>query len=117
MEIPPGAFDLAPLIPVVAILVFGVIKLFRSPVGLALARRLEGGVAEGEDVERRVAELEDAFDRVAGELAETRERLEFTERLLARPDRLDWRTDEPLGYPPFQEKDEPTPEEGVVSGA
>jgi len=116
MEIPPGAFDLAPLIPVVAILIFGMVKVIRSPIGLALARRLEGG-SEGGATEQRLADVEEALDRVSGELAETRERLEFTERLLARPDRLTWRTDEPLGYPEYRGDDERTPEEGVVSGA
>lgn len=116
MEIPAGAFDLAPLIPVVAILVYGLVKLIRSPIGTALARRLEGQSGDGE-TEQRLTEVEEALDRVSGELAETRERLEFTERLLARPDRLTWRTDEPLGYPPYQGDDERTPEEGVVSGA
>ncbi len=60
--------------------------VLRSPVGRALARRIEGGHAEGADTERvellehRVHDLEAAQLRVA----ELEDRVDFTERLLSR---------------------------------
>ncbi len=59
-----------------------------SPVGRALASRIQGRVPGSEDLEHRVQELEHALvDEVDGlrqELTEVQERLDFTERLLAR---------------------------------
>ena len=42
MQIPSGALDLAPLVPVVAILVWGFLRTMRGPIGQALADRLRG---------------------------------------------------------------------------
>ena len=54
-------------------------KVLRGPIGDALARRLSGQRHEADPAlaDPRVAELE-------GRLAEVEERLDFTERLLAR---------------------------------
>ena len=76
--------DLAPLIPVVAILVAGLFAFARSPIGRAYARRVEG--APNEEVQHQLAALGDEVARLSQELAETQERVDFTERLLSRGD-------------------------------
>lgn len=84
----PGP-DVAPVLvtTVLTLAVAGTVIL-RSPLGRALARRIEGSVplADGasdriEQLEHRVAELEGQQLRI-GELEE---RLDFTERMLTRP--------------------------------
>lgn len=67
---------LAPLIPVVAIIAFGVIKVTRM--------RLEAR-SDIRDPEHnaRLAALEGEMAEVRRQLEETHERLDFTERLLA----------------------------------
>lgn len=60
-----------------------------GPIGRALARRLTGGPDESRD--QLIEEVRIALQGVQAELAETHERLDFTERLLAQgrsPDRL-----------------------------
>jgi hypothetical protein len=64
------------------LLIFGggtTVLLAFSPVGKALAERIRGG-ARGPDPEV-LAEL----DQLRGELMEVQERLDFAERMLARP--------------------------------
>ena len=80
--------ELAPLIPVVAILVGGLFAFTRSPIGRAYARKLEG--APNEEVQQQLAALSDEVARLSHELAETQERVDFAERLLTRgePGRL-----------------------------
>jgi hypothetical protein len=87
MAIP--AADVAPIMitAVLTAAVAGVIVL-RGPVGRALARRIEGGVAPDRDVveriaglEQRVAELQEGQQRID----ELENRLDFAERVLARP--------------------------------
>jgi hypothetical protein len=86
------ASDIAPMVitTVLTIAVAGTIVL-RGPLGRALARAIELGAGGGrspEDevrvvqLEQRVAELEAGQARVA----ELEERMDFAERLLARPD-------------------------------
>jgi hypothetical protein len=91
MAIP--ASDIAPMVitTVLTVAVAGTIVL-RGPLGRALARAIELGAGGGgrppEDearvvqLEQRVAELEAGQARVA----ELEERMDFAERLLARPD-------------------------------
>jgi len=67
--------DLAPLIPVVAILAWAAIKIARIK-----AARSESTTP---DVTARVEELERVVQAMQQELAETQERLDFAERLLA----------------------------------
>ncbi len=77
--------DLGPLIPIVAILVGGFLMISRGPMGRAYANRMRGS---DEDVQRQLAHLTDEVARLSQELSETQERVDFTERLLARgPDR------------------------------
>lgn len=68
--------DLAPLIPVVAILAWAAIKIARIN-----ATRTTSSSSE---VTARVAELERVVQGLQQELVETQERLDFAERLLAK---------------------------------
>lgn len=64
--------------------IFGFIRLMHSPVGVALARRLQGRSGDLDDeVRGEVAWLRDQVEEVQRQLAETQERLDFTERLLS----------------------------------
>ncbi|MFL5493164.1 MAG: hypothetical protein ACJ8DC_02155 [Gemmatimonadales bacterium] len=64
---------------IAVVLVIGLLKIFRGPVGEALADRLRGRTAAPHDTEL-MAEVEAMRTR----LAEVEERLDFAERLLAR---------------------------------
>ena len=72
---------LGPLVPIVAIIAFAAVKIAR----LHAARPQLPAV----DVTARIDALEDGLQTVQQELAETQERLDFTERMLikAREDR------------------------------
>jgi hypothetical protein len=70
-----GPLDLAPLIPVVAIVAWAAIKIVRINAARALP---------SPEVTTRVEELERAVHGLQQELAETQERLDFAERLLAK---------------------------------
>lgn len=63
---------------------WGVVQLARSPIGQALARRIQGrhGVMDAE-TQADLAAMRDQMDYLQQQLAETQERLDFTERLLA----------------------------------
>ena len=80
--------ELAPLIPVAAIIMFGLVRISRhwragtQPESLATTRKLEERL---EAVEEQLASLQ-------GELTDTNERLDFAERMLAQsrePKRLE----------------------------
>ena len=70
---------LAPLIPIAAIVMFGLVKIARywgpgvRPQNPAGSRQLE----------ERLEVIEQDLAALQGELAETQERLDFTERMLA----------------------------------
>jgi predicted phage tail protein len=68
-------------IPLLGIMGWTAVKIF-GPIGQALARRISGG-NDGEFLERRVEALSVEMEQVKQQLAETHERLDFTERLLA----------------------------------
>lgn len=68
-------------LPIVGIIAWSAVKIL-GPIGQALARRLGGG-ADGAHLEERVETLAQELDQVRAQLAETHERLDFTERLLA----------------------------------
>jgi hypothetical protein len=70
------------LIPILAIFFGGMVILSKTAIGAAIARRIGGEVA-GHDVEDRLVDLRQDLDSVRHELAETQERLDFTERTLA----------------------------------
>jgi hypothetical protein len=65
---------------------WGVIQVARSPVGQALGRRIQGRHGHSEDPEllAEVSALRDQVDALQQQLIETQERVDFTERLLAR---------------------------------
>ncbi len=64
--------------------IFGFIRLMHSPVGIALARRLQGHSADlNEELRSEVAWLRDQVEDVQRQLGETQERMDFAERLLS----------------------------------
>jgi hypothetical protein len=62
---------------------WGMVKVAQSPIGEALARRIQGRHG-GYDPEltAEVAALRDQVEALQGQVIETQERLDFTERLL-----------------------------------
>jgi hypothetical protein len=73
---------LALSIPIVAILTFGAVFIARGPIGHAVARAISGHAGE---TEVEVAELREQLSQLRLEMTEMEERLDFAERLLARP--------------------------------
>jgi hypothetical protein len=66
-------------------LIFGVVRIMHSPVGVALARKIQGVRGEADDELRaEVAYLREQVEDVQRQLGETQERLDFTERIIAR---------------------------------
>jgi len=64
---------------------WGVVQVARSPIGQALARRLQGRYAQADpELTSEVAALREHVDILQQQLSETQERLDFTERLLTR---------------------------------
>lgn len=67
------------------------VLILRGPVGKALGRKIEGPGAGESELARRVDELETrllAAEQVESRLAEVEERLDFAERLLAQEKKL-----------------------------
>jgi hypothetical protein len=71
------------MVPVLGLTVVGLFVLSRSSIGQALARRIAGERQDPEYDERLLALQEDVA-ALRGQLQETQERLDFTERVLAR---------------------------------
>ena len=70
-------------------LAVAMVKIFRGPIGAAMAERIPGGPAPELQVDGAVVGAE--IDQLRGRLAEVEERLDFAERLLAQarePDQL-----------------------------
>lgn len=77
-------------IPILGIMAWTAVKIL-GPVGQAFAHRIGGGSESHPLLEQRVDQLSEELDQVRAQLAETHERLEFAERLLAQgrtPDQL-----------------------------
>jgi len=77
---------LGPLVPIILFLVIGTVITSFSPLGRAMARRMDSQRGEPGDY-AGAAELEELREEVGHlreELGEVQERLDFTERLLAR---------------------------------
>lgn len=78
--------DLVPLAGMVTgllmtgMVTWGLVTVFRGPVGQALGRRIG---RQHDHLEDEVLELRDAVAGLADDLSETQERLEFTERMLS----------------------------------
>ena len=83
MVIPPGAWDLAPLIPVVGILVYGFVHALRSPVFSALAERIRGTSTAGESDPILLQEIRQDLAELNRRLLELEERQDFTERIVS----------------------------------
>jgi len=77
---------LAVMIPVLAVFFTGLVVLSRTVIGKAIARRIGGDPQTRDDVHQHLVELEGEMAAMRQELLETQERLDFAERLLARPD-------------------------------
>jgi F0F1-type ATP synthase membrane subunit b/b' len=60
------------------VLAIAMVKVFRGPIGAALAERIRGGAPLADDQALAVE-----VDHLRGRLAEVEERLDFAERLLA----------------------------------
>jgi hypothetical protein len=75
--------NLEPLIPIIFFLVVGGIFVARGEIGRALADRIRGGAGASANLLDEVAELRRDVDGLRADLAETHERLDFAERLLA----------------------------------
>lgn len=65
---------------------WGLVRVASGPVGQALARRVQGRHADG-DMAGDVEALREQVEVLQQQLAETQERVDFTERLLARQER------------------------------
>ena len=71
---------------VTGLIIIGVVRVMHSPVGIALARKIQGGLPEGdEELRTEVAYLREQVEECQRQLGETQERVDFTERVLARP--------------------------------
>ena len=79
---------LALLIPLIPVTVGGVWLLGKTEIGRAVARRIEGRAGADREqltwVQEELDALHDEIERLRRDQSETHERLEFTERLLAR---------------------------------
>lgn len=67
---------------VMGLLSWGLVNIFRGPVGQAIARRIHGHGGDPE-LAAEVFDLKNQVDALQGRLAEAEERLDFSERLLA----------------------------------
>lgn len=80
--------DVAPMVVMIVVAVsIAAILILRGPVGKAFARRLESGTARDAGLERRLEEMEArllAAEQGQARLEELEERVDFTERVLAR---------------------------------
>jgi hypothetical protein len=86
-EIPvsPGFIVAAVLasLPIVAVLVWGAVKVL-GPISQAIARRIGGHADAPEEVKAELAAVHQELGQLREQLVEMQERLDFTERLLAR---------------------------------
>jgi hypothetical protein len=66
-------------------LVIGVVRVMHSPVGIALARKIQGASVESdEELRSEMTYLREQVEDVQRQLGETQERLDFAERVLSR---------------------------------
>ena len=75
---------IALMIPLLVISFVGLAVISRTQIGAALARRIAGeGGAHDAEAEERLLQLEHDMAAVRAQLAETQERVDFAERMLA----------------------------------
>jgi hypothetical protein len=77
-----GTDTLALFIPILALMLGGFAVFVKSDLGRALARRIGGDPRVASALEDEVRQLQAEVESLRGEMAETHERLDFTERLL-----------------------------------
>jgi len=73
------------MVPMMGLSVVGIFVLGRSLIGEALAQRIAGG-SQDPEVQEQLLGLREDVALLRGQLQETQERLDFTERMLARPE-------------------------------
>jgi hypothetical protein len=73
------------MVPLLGLSVVGLFVLGRSRIGEALARRIAGEHHDPE-LEEQLLALQEDVAVLRGQLQETQERLDFAERMLARPE-------------------------------
>jgi septal ring factor EnvC (AmiA/AmiB activator) len=78
----PGR-EVVMLIPILGLLIGGFAIFVRSHLGHALAERIAGRSGASAELEAEVRELRTEVEALRGELGETQERLDFTERMIA----------------------------------
>lgn len=71
------------MIPVLAVFFGGLVVLSRTVIGRALARRIAGEADRHPGLAGEVDELRSELATLRGELQETQERLDFTERMIS----------------------------------
>ena len=77
-------FGMVTGILVTGMLVIGFVRVMQSPVGIALARKIQGGSIEpDEELRSEVTYLREQVEEVQRQLGETQERLDFAERVLS----------------------------------
>lgn len=76
--------ELAVLIPVLVVFFAGLVVLSGTAIGKALARRIAGEHPDARRLHQDLEALHGEVEALRMELAETQERLDFAERLLAR---------------------------------
>ncbi len=77
-----GAFGV--FIPIIGLLIGGFVVFSKSEIGRAFAARLRGQVEPHPELLVELDGLRREVDGLRGDLVEMQERLDFTERLLAR---------------------------------
>jgi hypothetical protein len=73
------------LIPITFFTSLASVFILRGPLGGALAERIRGHAAADSRLEGEVEQLRHELEQVKQELFDTQERLDFAERMLARP--------------------------------
>lgn len=69
---------------VVGLIALTIVRVAQSQIGQAIARRIHGRAGEDPELVGELAALRDQVTDLAHRVAETEERLDFTERLLTR---------------------------------
>jgi hypothetical protein len=64
-------------------LAWGLVNIFRGPVGQAMARRIHGGSASDPELAGELFDLKSQIEQLQHRLSEAEERIDFSERLLA----------------------------------
>lgn len=71
------------LVPIVLFITIGAVAIFRGPLGRALGERIAGG-SQREDLAHELDAMRQGLEDVRERLIDLEERLDFTERVLAR---------------------------------